>query len=224
DVVLVGLLPGEQRTQFLTGGLDRVALLLLTKSQELLRTVVLVVDEALSEGAGLDVGQDTLHTLLHTGVDDTRTRDVIAELSGVGDRPALLGDAALPHQVDDELELVQHLEVGDLGLVARLDKRFESGLHQVAHTTAEHGLLTEQVGLGLLGGGGRAGTGASAAVGLRVRAGEVAGAAGRVAVGGDDVRDTAARDELAPLRVAGSLGGDEDDVDALGSVDVAEAD
>ena len=77
---------------------------------------VLVVDEALGEGAVLDVGEDSLHVFLHLGGDDARAGDVVAVLRGVGDAPALLGDAALPHEVNDELELVQHLEVGDLGL------------------------------------------------------------------------------------------------------------
>src|SRR5690606_26519572 len=96
DVVLVRLLPGEQRAQLLAGDLDRVPMLLLAKREELLGAVVLVVDEALGEGAGLDVGENTLHPLLDAGVDDARARDVVTELGRVGDRPALLGDAALP--------------------------------------------------------------------------------------------------------------------------------
>src|SRR5690606_24241866 len=101
DVVLVGLLPGEQRTQLLAGDLDGVTLLLLAKGEELLRAVVLVLDEAGRECAALDVREDLLHALLDTGVDDTGARDVVAELGSVRDRPALLGDAALPHEVDD---------------------------------------------------------------------------------------------------------------------------
>src|SRR4029079_17219258 len=87
---------------------------------------VLVGDEALGEGAALDVREDSLHVLLDPRIDHARTRDVVAVLSGVGDRPALLGDAALDHQVDDELELVEALEVGHLGLVAGLDEGFEA--------------------------------------------------------------------------------------------------
>ncbi len=92
-----------------------------------------------------------LHVLLHVRVDHARARDVVAVLGRVGDRPALLGDAALPHEVDDELQLVQHLEVGDLRLVARLGERLEAVLHELRGAAAEHGLLAEQVGLGLLG-------------------------------------------------------------------------
>jgi hypothetical protein len=46
---------------------------------------------------------------------------------------------------------VQHLEVGDLRLVAGLGERLEAVLDELRHAAAEHGLLTEQVGLGLLG-------------------------------------------------------------------------
>ena len=56
----------------------------------------------------------------------------------------------LVDQVDDQLQLVEALEVGDLGLVAGLDERFEAGLDQLGDAAAEHGLLAEQVGLGLL--------------------------------------------------------------------------
>ena len=52
----------------------------------------------------------------------------------------------------------------------------------------------------------------------------VPGVAGGVALDRDDVRDAATGDELATHRVAGGLRSDEDHVDALRSVDVAEAD
>ena len=53
---------------------------------------------------------------------------------------------------------------------------------------------------------------------------EVPGAARCVLLDGDDVGDATAGDELATHGVTGSLGGDEDHVDALGRLDVAEAD
>ena len=61
-----------------------------------------------------------------------------------------LGDAALVQQVDDQLELVQALEIGDFGLVAGLDQGLEAGGDQLGGAAAQHGLLAEQVGLGLL--------------------------------------------------------------------------
>jgi hypothetical protein len=61
------------------------------------------------------------------------------------------GPDTLVHQVDDQLELVEALEVRDLGLVARLDERLEAVHDQLGRAAAEHGLLAEQVSLGLLG-------------------------------------------------------------------------
>ena len=61
-----------------------------------------------------------------------------------------LGEAALVDQVDDQLQLVQAFEIGDLGLVAGLDQRLEPGVDQLGRAAAEHGLLAEQIGLGLL--------------------------------------------------------------------------
>ena len=60
-------------------------------------------------------------------------------------------DPALEDQVGDQLQLVQALVVGDLGLVAGLDERLEAELDQLRDAAAEHGLLAEEVGLGLLG-------------------------------------------------------------------------
>ena len=60
------------------------------------------------------------------------------------------GDALLVHEVHDELQLVQALEVSRLGLVARLDQRFGTRHDERGQAAAEHYLLTEQVGLGLL--------------------------------------------------------------------------
>jgi hypothetical protein len=182
---------------------------------ELRTAVVLVFDEALGEGTGLDVGEDSLHVFLHLGGDDARAGDVVAVLSGVGNAPALLGDAALPHEVNDELELVQYLEVGDLRLVAGFGQGFEAVLDQLGHAAAEDGLLAEEVGFGLFGEGGLDDAGAGAADGLGVGLGEVPGGAGSVLLDGDDVRDAAAGFELAANGVAGCLRGDQDDVNAL---------
>ena len=50
--------------------------------------------------------------------DDARAGHVVAVLGGVADRVAHVAEAAAVHEVDDELQLVQALEVRDLGLVA----------------------------------------------------------------------------------------------------------
>src|SRR5690606_15358179 len=102
------------------------------------------------------------------------------------DAPTLLGDAALPHEVDDELELVQHLEVGDLRLVASLGQGLETVLDELRNATTENGLLTEQVGLGLFGEGGLDAAGTQATNGLGVREGERPGITRRVLLNGND--------------------------------------
>src|SRR4029077_19023079 len=102
------------------------------------------------ELAGLDLGEDLLHLGLGPGVDDARAAGVVAVLRGVGDRVAHVGEPALVEQVDDQLHLVHALEVGDLGLVTRLDEGLVGGLDQVRDAAAEGGLLAEQIGLGLL--------------------------------------------------------------------------
>ena len=70
-------------------------------------------------------------------------------------------DAALVHEVDDHLHLVVALEVGELRRIARINQRFEAGLHELHQTAAEHGLLAEEVLLSLLGEGGLDDAGAS---------------------------------------------------------------
>ena len=112
-----------------------------------------------------------LHGLLGLGGDDARAGHVVAPLGGVGDGVAHVGEAAAIHEVDDELELVEDLEVGELGLIAGLGEGLEACLDQGGGAAAEDGLLAEEVGLGLLGEGGfeHAGAGAADALGVAER-------------------------------------------------------
>ena len=110
----------------------------------------LLGDPAVRERAVLDVGQDVLHRRLDALVDDPRARDVVAVLGGVADAEAHEVQAAAVHQVDDQLELVHRLEVGELGLVAGLDERLERRLDSAEMPPHRTRLLAEQVGLGLL--------------------------------------------------------------------------
>src|SRR4051794_11528419 len=108
-------------------------------------------DPLAREGAVPDRGEHVPHVLAHVLVDDLRPDGVRAVLGGVGDRVVHPLDPALPDEVGDELQLVQAFVVRDLRLVAGLDERLEPELDQLRHAAAEHGLLAEQVGLGLLG-------------------------------------------------------------------------
>jgi hypothetical protein len=133
--------------------------------------------------------------LLHLGagllVDDPGAAGVVAELGGVGDAVAHVVEAALIDQVDDELQLVEALEVGALGLVAGLDQGLEAHLDQGADAAAEDDLLAEEVGLGLLGEGRLQDAAAGAADPLGIGQREAL-PAGRAAVaGGDQAGDAA---------------------------------
>src|SRR6478735_1139174 len=224
DIVVVALDPRHEATQLAAGLLDRVRLRLRAQRLELRRAGVLVVDEPLGERAAADLREHLLHAVAHVLVDDARTRDVVAVLGGVGHRPALLGDAALVHEVDDELQLVEALEVGDLGLVAGLGEDLEARHDERRRAAAEDSLLAEEVGLGLLGERGLDAAGAQAADRLRVGERERPRRAGRVLLDRDDHGDAATVVVLTTDEVTRTLRGDHGDVDAGGRRDVAEAD
>jgi len=108
---------------------------------------------------------------------------------------------------------VQALEVGHFRRVASFDQGFETGFHQFNGTAAQNGLFAEQVGFGLVLEGcfDDAGTTATNASGVGQR--NVLGVARGVLVDRDQVRDTAAFDELGTHGVARSLRRDHDHVE-----------
>ena len=176
------------------------------------------------ELARLDVGQDALHLGLRLGRDDARAGDVLAVLGGVGDRVVHVGDAALVDEVDDQLHLVQALEIGHLGRVARLDQGLEAGLDELDEAAAEHHLLAEQVGLALLLEGGLDDAGAAAADGGGVGEAEVVRVAGGVLRDGDEAGHAAAALVLGAHRVARALRRDHQHVEVLARLDQVEVD
>ena len=97
---------------------------------EATRTSAALGDPLARERAVLNVGEHALHGLLHFVGHDLRTTRVIAILGRVGDRVAHEHHAAAIHQIDDQLQLVQTLEVGDLRRVAGLRQRLEARLHE----------------------------------------------------------------------------------------------
>src|SRR5689334_20680286 len=88
------------RAKLGTDLLDLVVAILLAEPLELLATGVVLVDPALGERAGLDVGQDVLHGRLGA-LRDARPGDVIAELGRIRHREAHEVEAAAVHQIDD---------------------------------------------------------------------------------------------------------------------------
>src|SRR5918999_881255 len=216
--------PGHHPAQGLAGPLDRVVGPGLAQPGEVGPPLVVLVDPLAGERPRLDLGQDPCHLGLDPVVDHPGPAGVVAVLGGVRHRVAHPGQAALVHEVDDQLELVQALEVGHLGLVAGLTRGLKPGRDGGGGPAAEHRLLAEQVGLGLLleGGDQRPGPGPADRPGIAL--GQVPGLAGGVLGHRDQHRGALAVLELAPDQVAGALGGDHGHVDGVGQLDIAEVD
>ena len=119
---------------------------------------------------------------------------------------------------------MHRLEVRELRLVAGLDERLERHLDERRGAAAEHGLLAEQVGLGLLGEGRLEDAGAGRAERPGVGQRPVARRAGLVAVDGEERRHAAAGLVDGAEQVARALGRDHPDVDDAGRVDPPEVD
>ncbi len=186
---------------------------------ELLAARVLIGKEALCKLAVLDFGEDLLHRLAAFGVDDPRPADVVAPLGGVGDGVAHVRETAAIDQVDDQLELVEHFEVGALGLIAGFDQCLVTRLDQRADAAAEHGLLAEEIGLGFFLECGLENSGACAADALEIAERQRVRVAGRVLMDGDEPGDTAALSEDLADAMSGSLGRGHTHVDVCGGND-----
>ena len=157
----------------------------MTEPVEVGPACVVLGDPFLGELAGLDVGQNLGHGPLRRVGDNLRAPREAAILGGVADGVPHPGLTASLHHVDDELELVQALEVGHLGLIPRRDKGLEPGVDKRRYTPAEHSLLTEQVALGLLLERGDQRTGLGPADGLRIRLDQVPRLPRRILCDGD---------------------------------------
>ena len=57
---------------------------------------------------------------------------------------------AFVHEVNDQLQFVQALEVGHFRRVASFNQGFKTGFNQFNGTAAQNGLFAEQVGFGLV--------------------------------------------------------------------------
>ena len=164
------------------------------------------------------------HRLLDAFVHDARAAREVAVLGDVGDGIAHVLEAAFVDQVDDQLQLVEAFVVGDLRLVARLDERLEAGLDQRRDAAAEHGLLAEEVALGLLGERRLEEAYATAADRGAVRERKLERLAACVLMDGDEPGCSGARFVELTHAVSGSLRRDHHDVVAGGRDDAAEVD
>src|SRR6266511_1844965 len=216
--------PGHHRPERPADLLDLVLAGFRPEPVEVRAPGVVLGDQLAREGAGADLGEDALHLGTDAVVDHPRPARVVAVLGRVRDRVAHPLQATLVDHVHDHLQLVEALEVGDLRLIAGLDQGVEAGLDERADTAAQHRLLAEQVGLGLLLEGGHQRAGPGAADPARVRLGQVPGLAAGVLRDGHQAGRALALLELAAHQVAGALGRDHRHVHALRRLHVPEVD
>src|SRR5690242_4054837 len=106
--------PGHHRPQLGPDLLDLMLGRAAAKRLELRPSGRLLGDDVAGEAALLDVAQEAAHRLAHVLVDDDGAAGEVAVLGRVRDRVAHAGQAALPDQVDDQLQLVQAFEIRDL--------------------------------------------------------------------------------------------------------------
>ena len=119
---------------------------------------------------------------------------------------------------------MEHLEVGNLRLVAGLGQHVEAEVAQVVDAAHEDVLLTEQIGLGLLGEGGLDGACTQSAQSLGVSQGDVPSVVTWILLNGHDDRDATAGGVLTTHDVARALRSDHEHRVILGRLDVAVVD
>src|SRR6185295_8485561 len=108
-----GIEERHHRAQLRADRLDRLILLGAPRRLEARRTGGDLGDPRLGERAAADVAEQTLHGRARLGADHLIARDVVAPLRGIRHRIPHVVEPAAIHQIDDQLELVQTLEVGD---------------------------------------------------------------------------------------------------------------
>jgi len=119
---------------------------------------------------------------------------------------------------------VAGLKVSHLGLVTSLHQGVETSVDQLGNAAAQHGLLAEQVGLGLLLEGGLQDACTACTDAGSVCQSDVLGLTGVVLLHADQRGAALALGVQAAHDVAGALGSDHDDVHVLGSGDGLEVD
>src|SRR5260221_8655461 len=181
-----------------------------------------LADPLARKAAAADFLEYLAHLLAHALVDDARAARQVAEFRGVADVLVHLGDAPFVQQIDDELQLVQALVIGDFRLIARLDERLEALDDQLGGATAEHRLLAEQVGLRLLGKGRLQHPAAPPADAMGVGEGALMSLASGILENRDQAGHAVALLELAAHQIARALGRNEHHVEILPRPDLLE--
>src|SRR5437764_5045951 len=109
------LRPWHHGAELRPHALDEVVVLLLAHALEVGAPLPALGDPLAGERAAPDVGEDPLHLGPDRRGDQPGAAGVVAVLRGVADRIAHELHPAAVHQVHDQLELVQALEIGQLG-------------------------------------------------------------------------------------------------------------
>src|SRR5680860_821565 len=98
----------------------------------------------------LDLFQYRPHLFTNPLIYDPRASRHVPVLSGLGHRVPHAADPVLMNQINYEFQLVQALEIGDLGLVSGLNQSVKASPNQLRSSSTQDCLLTEKICLCLL--------------------------------------------------------------------------
>src|SRR5216684_1323711 len=137
-----GLLqPRHPFAQFNANLLDRVLEILVEQTLIFLTAPTIFGDPLAGEFTAPDLLQNGTHHAFGAGIDDPGAAREIAIFGSLADELMHFRQAALMEQIDDELELMQALVIGDFGLIAGLDQGFETLDDEFRGAAAEYRLL-----------------------------------------------------------------------------------
>src|SRR6202000_2485235 len=126
-----------------------------------------------------------------------------------------VGNTALVHEVDYQLDLVQALEIRHFRCVAGFNQYVVARFDQLGHATAQHHLLAEEIRLALLPKGGLDDAGATAAYGAAIGEGCFERGAGSVLRHSDKAGRSTTAKEFVPYGMAWRLWRDHKDVEIV---------
>ena len=155
---------------------------------------------------------------------DPFTPGHISKLGRIADRVAHIRDPAFVDEVHDQLHFVQALKIRHLRRISGIDQGLKTGPHEFGHSAAQNGLFPKQIGLGLFFERGLQDRRASPADGRRVGHGHRLGIPGRVLRNRDQAGHTPALLKFTPDEMAGTFGGDHENVHRFGRNNFLEVD
>src|SRR5579859_4035489 len=214
----------HRRAQLAPHLFNRVLRFLATHLVKLLAPGFVLLDPVFSKRPVLNLGQYLLHLRAGGIRNQARPGGVVAVLGGVGYGIAHVSQTTPVHKIDNQLQLMQAFEVGDLRLVTGVHQRLEAGLHQRAHAAAQHRLLAEEVSLRLFGKRSFDHSGSCAADRFGVGERQIVCLTGSVLLDRDQGRNAAAFREYFAHPVARSLWCDHAYINVFGGDDSAVTD